>query len=153
MMVTPEKEVKSQSVGHSVMSDSFWDLWTITHQAPLSMEFSRQEYWKPLPSPGDLPDPGVEPGSPALQADFFFYHLSHQGSPMMVASSRLQNHFRSWSSVGCYSPKAQAMKAKVPKLWIMGLGMLLSLVPPDKGTWVSLVGIILAFLGTLYLNG
>ena len=41
------------------------------HQAPLSMGFSRQEYWSglPFPSPGDLPDPGIEPGSPALQAD------------------------------------------------------------------------------------
>ena len=45
--------------------------WTITCQAPLSMEFSRQEYWCGLsfPSPGDLPDPGIEPESPALQAD------------------------------------------------------------------------------------
>ena len=45
--------------------------WTIAHQAPPSMEFSRQEYWSelPFPSPGDLPDPGIEPGSPALQAD------------------------------------------------------------------------------------
>ena len=41
------------------------------HQAPPSMEFSRQEYWSglPFPSPGDLPDPGMEPRSPALQAD------------------------------------------------------------------------------------
>ena len=40
-------------------------------QAPLFMGFSRQEYWSglPFPSPGDLPDPGMEPGSPALQAD------------------------------------------------------------------------------------
>ena len=47
--------------------------WTVAHQAPLSMEFSRQEYWSglPFPSPGDLPDPGIEPGSPALQADAF----------------------------------------------------------------------------------
>ena len=45
--------------------------WTIAHQAPLSMEFSRQEYWSglPFPSPGNLPDPEIEPGSPALQAD------------------------------------------------------------------------------------
>ena len=46
-------------------------LWTVAHQAPLSMGFSRQEYWSglPFPSPGDLPDPGIEPRSPALQAD------------------------------------------------------------------------------------
>ena len=48
--------------------------WTVAYQAPLSMGFSRQEYWSgvsgvPFPSPGDLPDPGSEPGSPAFQAD------------------------------------------------------------------------------------
>jgi len=46
-------------------------MWTVAHQAPLSMEFSRQEYWSgsPLPSPGDLPDPEIKAWSPALQAD------------------------------------------------------------------------------------
>ena len=45
--------------------------WTVAHQAPPSMGFSRQEYWSglPFPSPGDLPNPGIEPRSPALQAD------------------------------------------------------------------------------------
>ena len=45
--------------------------WTIAWQAPLSMGFSRQEYWSglPFPSPGDLPKPGIEPESPTLQAD------------------------------------------------------------------------------------
>ena len=45
--------------------------WTIAYQAPSSMGFSRQEYWSglPFPSPGDLPHPGIKPGSPALQAD------------------------------------------------------------------------------------
>ena len=45
--------------------------WTVAHQASLSMGFSRQEYWRGLlfPSPGDLPDPGIEPRSPALRAD------------------------------------------------------------------------------------
>ena len=45
--------------------------WTVACQAPLSMGFSRQEYWSelPFPSPGDLPGPGIELGSPALQAD------------------------------------------------------------------------------------
>ena len=44
--------------------------WTVVLQAPLSMGFYRQEYWRgvPLPSPGDFPDPGIEPRSPALQA-------------------------------------------------------------------------------------
>ena len=45
--------------------------WTVACQAPQSMEFSRQEYWSglPFPSPGDLRNPGIEPRSPALQAD------------------------------------------------------------------------------------
>ena len=49
----------------------FVTLWTIAYQAPLSMGFSRQEYWSglPFPSPGDLSDPGIEPRFPALEAD------------------------------------------------------------------------------------
>ena len=45
--------------------------WTVVHQAPLSMEFSRQEYWSGLsfPSPGDVPNPGIKPASPTLQVD------------------------------------------------------------------------------------
>ena len=45
--------------------------WTVAYQAPPSVGFSCQEYWSglPFPSPGDLPNPGIEPGSPALQAD------------------------------------------------------------------------------------
>ena len=45
--------------------------WTVACQSPLSIEFSRQEYWSglPFPSPGDIPDTGIDPGSPALQAD------------------------------------------------------------------------------------
>ena len=47
------------------------DPWTVVHQAPPSMGFSRQEYWSglPFPPPGDLPNPGIEPRSPTLQAD------------------------------------------------------------------------------------
>ena len=46
---------------------------TVARQAPLSMGFSRQEYWSrlPFPPPGDLPDPGIEPGSPILAGGFF----------------------------------------------------------------------------------
>ena len=58
--------------------------WTVAYQAPLSMGFSRQEYWSglPFPSPGDLPDPGIEPMSlmsPAL-ADRFFITSSAWGT-------------------------------------------------------------------------
>ena len=47
--------------------------WTVAHQVSLSMEFPRQEYWSglPFPSTGDLPDPGIEPASPALAGGFF----------------------------------------------------------------------------------
>ena len=57
-------------VSCSVVSNSATP-WTITGQIPLSMEFSRQEYWSglPFPSPEDLSNPGIEPGSPELQAD------------------------------------------------------------------------------------
>ena len=70
----------------SVMSDSFATSRTVARQAPLSMGFSRQEYWSgwPFSSPGDLPDPGTELRPPALQADSF-YHLSYQGSPPNVS--------------------------------------------------------------------
>jgi len=63
-----EGEVK---VSRSVMSASLRPHVLLVHQAPLSMESSRQEYWSglPFPSPGDLPDPGIKSGYPALQAD------------------------------------------------------------------------------------
>ena len=55
----------------SVMSDFFATSWTVACQVPLSMGFPRQEYWSRLPfsSPGDLPNPGIRPQSPELQAD------------------------------------------------------------------------------------
>ena len=60
---------ESEGISHSVVSDSATP-WTVAHEAPLSMEFSWQEYRRglPFPSPGDLPDPGIKPGSPTLQA-------------------------------------------------------------------------------------
>ena len=62
-------------VGASIVSDSAI-LWTVARQAPLSMGFSRQEYWSelPCPPPGDLPNPGIKPKSlvsPALAGGFF----------------------------------------------------------------------------------
>ena len=67
--------------------------WTVACEAPPPMGFSRQEYWSglPFPSPGDLPDPGMEPGSPALQADL--YHLRHQRSSAAQTECVTTVHF------------------------------------------------------------
>ena len=69
----PPHFLGSESVNHSMESDSFVTPWTVAHQASLSMGFSRQVYWSGLPllSPGDLPDPGIKPVSPALAGRFF----------------------------------------------------------------------------------
>ena len=65
---TSHLKVKVKSLSRAQL---FATSWTIAYQAPQSMGFSRQEYWSglPFPSPGDLPNPGIEPGSPALQTD------------------------------------------------------------------------------------
>ena len=64
------------SVSHSFMPKSVIPL-TVAHQAPLAMEFSRQEYWSglPFPSSWDLPNPGIQPWSPALQEDSLLSEL------------------------------------------------------------------------------
>ena len=63
-------KVKVNSLSHVQL---FASPWTVDHQAPPSMEFSRQEYWNrlPFPSPGDLPHPEMKPVSPALAGRFF----------------------------------------------------------------------------------
>ena len=75
-MVTKE-DSKGQGVGRKIRSLGLTYIraqscpWTVAHKDPLSMEFSRQEYWSglPFPSPGNLPDPGMKPVSPAFQTD------------------------------------------------------------------------------------
>ena len=67
------KKVKVKSLSHVQL---FVTPWTVAHQAPPSVGFPRQEYWSglPYPTPGELPDPGIEPGSvvsPALAGRFF----------------------------------------------------------------------------------
>ena len=63
----------------------FATLWTVACQASLSMGFSRQEYWSglPCPPPGNLPDPGIEPSTPALQVDSLA--LNHLRSPKVYS--------------------------------------------------------------------
>ena len=79
---------------HSVVPSSFTAPWTVGHQAPLSMEFSRQKYWsrQPLPSPGDFPNPGTKPRFPALQAD------SLPSEPSMMPSILPKTHYYSHDS-------------------------------------------------------
>ena len=76
--------------------------WTVALQPPLSMGFSRQQYWGglPCPSPGDLSNPGIEPGSPAFQVDYL--PLSHQGSPhrmkkIIIAEIWIIERFQSYT--------------------------------------------------------
>ena len=63
------------------MSDSFVTTWNVACQAPLSMGFPRQEYWSglPVPSPGNLPNSGIESTSPTLQVNSL--SMNHWGSP------------------------------------------------------------------------
>ena len=74
-----------ENVSRSVVSDSETP-WTVARPTPLSMEFSRQEYWSglPFPSPGDLPNPGIQPGSPILQSDSLWSELS--GKPVSAVA-------------------------------------------------------------------
>ena len=71
-------------VSHSAVSDSA-TLWTVAHQSPRSMGLSRPEYCsgKPFPSPGDLPDSGIEPMSPALQVDSLSFEPPEKNAPKL----------------------------------------------------------------------
>ena len=65
--------------------------WTVAYRAPLSMGFSRQAYWSglPFPSPGNLPDPGINPGSSALQADALPSEPPGKSYPAHVQEERI----------------------------------------------------------------
>ena len=73
--------------------------WTVAYQASLSMGFSRQEYWSglPFPSPGYLPDPGIEPGFPALEADALTSEPPgkplHVSKDAMIQCTKFFDHF------------------------------------------------------------
>ena len=78
--VKTRKRARAHTHTRSVI---FGTPWTIAHQAPLSMEFSRQEYWSvlPFPTPGDLPDPGIEPSSPPSPAMAGGFFTTSPGKP------------------------------------------------------------------------
>ena len=77
--------------------------WTAAHQAPLSTEFSRQKYWSglPFPSPGDLPDPGTEPTSPALQADALL--TEPPGKPCLGSMLQVLLLQQPWNPISAFS--------------------------------------------------
>ena len=70
----------------------FATLWIVAYQPALSIGFSRQEYWSglPFPSPGDLPEPGIEPGSPTLQADALTSKPAGKPHPKLVEVMEFQ---------------------------------------------------------------
>ena len=85
--------------------------WTVASQTPLSMEVSRQEYWSglPFPSPGNLPDPGIKPASPASPAlAGGFFTTAPAGKPLTYTKRVLTTIFWSWYLVksGLRSPKS-----------------------------------------------
>ena len=80
--------------------------WTVAHQASRSMGFSRKEYWSglPFPSPGDLPDPGIKPGSPALAG--VFLTTEPPGKPFiryMICKNVLLSYGLSFNFLDCES--------------------------------------------------
>ena len=97
---------ESESSSHSHVQ-LFTVPWTAACHAPLSMEFSRQEYWSglPFPSPGDLPNLGTEPRSPALQADSLALEpLSSVQFSRSVMSDSLRPHESQHAKPPCPSP-------------------------------------------------
>ena len=86
---------------------NFVTLWTVACQAPLSMEFSRQEYWRglPFPPPGDRPDPGivlVSPASPA-PAGKFLYHCTTWEAPRNKSDTDLIKFTNKFTQKICFS--------------------------------------------------
>ena len=77
-------------LSHSVVSDSAGP-WTVARQTPLSMEFSRQEYWSGLPNspPGNLPDPGIKPESLGMAGGFFTTRATREAHDSVYMSMRL----------------------------------------------------------------
>ena len=101
---------------HLIVSDSFVSPWTVACQAPPFMEFSRQEYWSglPFPSPGNLPNPGTEPTSPALQVDSLL--LSHQGSPVSTTPSTYSVPFVQYGLASSYRSITQLTMSQISSL-------------------------------------
>ena len=102
-----------QSLSHVQL---FVTPWTIAHQAPLSMGFPRQEYWSglPFPSPGDLPEPGIKPGCPALQADSL---LELQRKTFSLLLEKLFIRYHIWKKCCLPSRFKKYGSQRMPRSW------------------------------------
>ena len=80
--------------------------WTIAHQAPLPIGVSRQEYWSelPWPPPGDLPNPGIQPRSPALQADSLLSEPPRKPPVWLLVFKSQETHVQCWRPRFCDEP-------------------------------------------------
>ena len=89
--------------------------WTVACQVPLSMEFSRHEYWSGLPfsSPGDLPHPGIKAGSPALQVDFRFFSIISYYKILNIVPCDILGNLFIFLSIVCVSVVLAFLKSIV----------------------------------------
>ena len=109
------------------MSDSSVTPRTVAHQAPLSLGFSRQEYWSglPVPSPVDLPNPGIELTSPALVDRFFVclfvLPLSHQGSPILFSNFQIYKTLLLTTGTVLYITSSELIYLIIGSLYLLSL--------------------------------
>ena len=99
--------------------------WTVAFLASLSLEFSRQEYWSglPFPSPGNLPDPGIEPGSPALQRDSLLPEPPKKPSPPILLQITTESHIsRIWGKKKINESAERRKNEPVNKIRPRGVG-------------------------------
>ena len=120
--------------------------WTVAYQAPPSMGFSRQEYWSgvPFPSPGDLPDPGIRPGCPALHADALPSEppekpLQPKMTYELTCSVGMELYY---PSCGQVAEKPSPLSVKFPPPWFLSLLLLLCPVYPPTAPFLSFGGFL-----------
>ena len=111
--------------------------WTVAHQAPLSMGFSRQQYWSGLPfhPPGDLPDPGFKPESPALQAASLPATPSGKPQKKMVwtkLGKNFKNIFKYFKKKELHLMNNKYMPSSLPGIWHVLLQLLFSQLCNNK---------------------
>ena len=111
---TDKRKEKVKSLSHVRL---FGTLWILAYQAPSSMEFSRQEYWSglPFPSPADLPDPGIEPRSPALQTHALPSELLWKWEEL-ISPSQILDHQKSCEIMTVYCLNSEKAMATTPVL-------------------------------------